>query len=373
MSEVYWDREHIMQIKEYTKADDKLKNELIERVRENNLSKKSFNFKYVLAACAGATVIGGIMLMYTPDSVKKENTPTIAIKQAARVEDIDIVGMSGKEILKLVNINKPKDISKIEIQRNKLADVSWVCDLDNVSIVNQEEISTFYNYLSELKIVELDDVKTDSKESDAPKEREIVIYLNDGTNQTIHYNPVSKSLMQCFTVEDNPIERKLFNNISDEFNDWLVKICDIDIEKDYTDDYRRYGAIQSNIAALQSLLYEEWFGGYDVQFVNGKLKLRVLLRDNVENNREKVLQQMGDKQDVIFTTSKVNYQQLKKIKENISEIIFDGEGKHPYIIGCALTSKDIEIVTVKDITKKQREELMEVLSEYSDVINIVSE
>jgi hypothetical protein len=307
----------IEQIKRYTSPDGKTTDDIIEYVKANSISKKEktlFSFardgwKTTVVAGFGVFIILGVV--YSGITISSRNNNIIEnnvdnaeksvemVEQVINVEnDIDVVGMSGKELLKTVNINSYKDIDKMVIRQNELDDLTWVEKVKDITIHESNDIKDFYDNISNLIIQEESIETNDEWEINSPKEREILLYCSDGTVQRVHYDPSSNCLMECFYKGNNPIPQKSFDRLSDDFNKWLINICNIDIEKDYSDEYKRYQDIQNDLDLLQKYNEEKWFGGYDLIFENGVLKIKVLLLD--DNKRDTILNSLTHDENIVF-------------------------------------------------------------------------
>lgn len=307
------DERMIDQIKNYTKVDSKTIDNIIEYVKTNNNKKEKAIFscptdkwKATVVAGLGVFIIfglvySGINILSRNNNINIiENNVDKVVTQDINVEyDIDVVGMSGKELLKMFNINSYKDIDKIVIRQNELNDLSWIEEVKDITIYESTDIKYFYDNISNLIIQEEPIGLDDEWEINAPKEREILLYCSDGSFQRIHYYPLSNGLMECFKKGDNPIPQKTFNRLSDDFNKWLINLCNIDVDKDYSDEYERYQDIQKDLTLLQKCETKKWFGGYDVIFED-VLKIKVYLRDDNKKNRNIILNTVANDENVVF-------------------------------------------------------------------------
>lgn len=371
-------KELISQIKNATKADSKLveetkdmmKLQMKKEIPQRRTFMKKTGVCIASVACVGILCICGGKLLKNDNNIPVNKDSSKIVNENAKVVDIDIAGKSGKDLLSMVQIKNSKDIAKIVICQNELADISWVEPTADLEIIEEKDISYFYSKLSELKIAEENSEIIAEEQMDAPKEREILLYLQDGTCEKIHYYPMSNSLMECFEIDGEEIERKVFEQIPEEFNSWLIKLCNIDVQKDYTKEYEQYQKIQSYSAMLQRLEEESWYGGFDEVFVDGVLTLKVLLCDNSKKNQNTVLEVTDATSDIIFETSKVNYSYLKDIKEKISSSIMENHDKYYYVVGCGLTSKDVSVDMLEDVTSEQLNEFLEDFSEYREFISV---
>ncbi|MCI8409736.1 MAG: hypothetical protein HFJ09_10800 [Lachnospiraceae bacterium] len=371
--------ELILQIKNATRADPQLveetKNMMKLQMKKEIPQRRTFMKKagicIISAACVGILCIGVGKLLENGNNILSNKEAGKVVDEIADGIDINIVGKSGKDLLKMVQIESAKDIAKIVICQNELADISWIKPIEKIEITNGEDIKYFYSQLSELKIVASpSDIVV--PESDAPKEREILLYLEDGTYQKLHYSPLESQVMECFEMDGVPIERKCLEQMPKEFNTWLTELCNIDIVKDYTKEYKHYQKIQTYCEKLQQFEEENWYGGYEEVFDNEVLRLKVLLRDNVKDNQKAVLEVIDNSSDIIFETSKVNYKYLRDMKEKISAGIKKNHKKYYYIVGCGLTSKDVSIDMLEDVTTEQLNEFWKDFSEYREFISVNS-
>lgn len=370
--------ELISQIKNATKADSKLveetKNIMKLQMKKEIPQRRTFMKKAGISITSVACIVilcicvGKFLRNNNISSVNKESGKIV--NENAKVNDINVAGKSGKDLLNMVQIEDAKDIAKIVICQNELVDISWVEPIADIEIIEEDDISYFYSQFSKLSIAKENSEIIAEREIDAPKEREILLYLQDGIYEKIHYYPMSNSLMECFEINGEAIERRVFEQIPEEFATWLIHRCNIEITKDYTKEYEHYQKIQTYSAMLQQFEEESWYGGFDEVFDNGILTLKVLLCDNSKNNQNTVLAAIGATSDVIFETSKVNYRYLKNIKEKISASIMENHDKYYYVVGCALTSKDVSIDMFEDVTKEQRNEFLKDFSEYCEFISI---
>lgn len=379
MNKESFSEEVISQIKNATKAEPQLveetKNMIKLQMKKEIPQRRTFMKKagicIISAACVGILCIGVGKFFENGNYILSNKEAGKIVDEIADVIDINIVGKSGKDLLKMAQIHSAKDIAKIVICQNELADISWIKPIEKIEITNDKDIKYFYSQLSKLKIVAIpSDIVV--PESDAPKEREILLYLKDGTYQKLHYSPLESQFMECFEMDGVPIERKCLEQIPKEFNNWLTELCNIDIVKDYTKEYKHYQKIQSYCAKLQQFEEESWYGGYEEVFDNEVLRLKVLLRDNVKNNQKAVLEVIDDESNIIFETSKVNYKYLRDIKEKISASIKKNHKKYYYIVGCGLTSKDVSIYMLEDVTTDQLKEFWKEFSEYRDFLSVNS-
>ncbi|MDE7424830.1 MAG: hypothetical protein K2N51_14270 [Lachnospiraceae bacterium] len=374
-------KELISQIKNATRVEPQLveetKNMMKLQMKKEIPQRRTFMKKagicIISAACVGILCIGVGKFFENGNgnNILSNKETGKMVDEIADVIDIDVVGKSGKDLLRMVQIENAKDIAKIVICQNELADISWIKPIKNIEITNEEDINYFYSRLSELKIVaNPSDIVV--LESDAPKEREILLYIEDGTYQEIHYSPLESQLMECFEMDGVPIERKCFEPISKEFNDWLIGLCDIDVIKDYTKEYEHSRKIQRYCAILQQFEEENWYGGYEEVFDNGVLRLKVLLCDNSKNNQNAILEVIDNPKSILFETSKANYKKIKDIKEKISASIKKNHKKYYYIVGCGLTSKDVSVDMFEDVTTEQLNEFWKEFSEYREFISVNS-
>lgn len=379
MNKESFSEELISQIRNATRAEPQLveetKNMMKLQMKKEIPQKRTFMKKagicIISAACVGILCIGVGKFFENGNNILSNKEAGKIVDEIADVIDINIVGKSGKDLLRMVQIESEKDIAKIVICQNELADISWIKPIEKIEITNDKDIKYFYSRLSELKIVAIpSDIVV--PESDAPKEREILLYLEDGTYQKLHYSPLESQFMECFEMDGVPIERKCLEQIPKEFNTWLTELCNIDIVKDYTKEYKHYQKIQSYCAKLQQFEVESWYGGYEEVFDNEVLRLKVLLRDNVKNNQKAVLEVIDDESNIIFETSKVNYKYLRDMKEKISASIKKNHKKYYYIVGCGLTSKDVSIYMLEDVTTDQLKEFWKEFSEYRDFLSVNS-
>ena len=77
-----------------------------------------------------------------------------------------------------------------------------------------------------------------------------------------------------------------------------------------------------------------------------------ICRDNSEN-RKKILKIVDPPKDIMFGNGEISYAKLKTIKEFISNQILQDRDKYDYIIGCAITSKEIKITMSGNVKKSQ--------------------
>ena len=373
MSNADIDKKVIEQIKNATKVDPKLVNEtkkmLDNKKGENVMLEKKKIWVSAVAICV-VVVCVCILMEYDKNGIMKNNSESGIVNQNISEKNIDIIGKSGQELLDMVNIENSEDIKKIVIKKNELSDISWIEKIDDINITDKNSIELFYSQLAKLKIVNNKENLSDVNEINAAKEREIVLYLQNDECQTLHYSPNSKVLMECFKIKGEVIERKTFEQIPDDFNQWLIKICNIDMDKDYTKEYEDYKKMQSYGIMLQEYEDKDWYGGYDIIFDGGSLKLKVLLYNDKKENKEKIVKELNNSDNIIFEKTNINFIQLKQIKELISDKIVTNQDNYSYVIGCGLTSKEICIDVEYDITEKHEQMFLKDFSEYRDFIKI---
>ncbi len=73
----------------------------------------------------------------------------------------------------------------------------------------------------------------------------------------------------------------------------------------------------------------------------------------------------------MFGNGEISYAKLKTIKEFISNQILHDRDKCDYIIGCAITSKEIKITMSGNVKKSQINDFLTEFEEYKNYINIV--
>lgn len=291
-------------------------------------------------------------------------------KEIALVSDVDIAGMSGVEIMKLIGINSDDDISSLTIKENKMTDVSWADKFNNITVSDRDKIEDFYARLSNIVLENEVGVENSSRESDAPKEREIEINTKSGEVYSLHYNPMTKTISECLEKDGFTYEWMTFETLSDDFNDWLIKLCDVDISADYTSQYEKYNAAYEKQRMLHENEDEEWFGGTEVMTDAKNSVLKVFICGDMAKGKENAGKKLKDTSDVVFEKANISYSELKKIKDEISEKIEKDNDKYSFVTFCGLMSKDISIGVSEEASQKDIDNLLEYLAEYKEYISL---
>ena len=129
--------------------------------------------------------------------------------------------------------------------------------------------------------------------------------------------------------------------------------------------------MQKYVTALQKYEGESWYSGNEIALVDGELKLKAFIcRDNSEN-RKKILKIVDSPEDIVFGNREISYAKLKTVKEFISNQILHDREKYDYIVGCAITSKEIKITMSGNVKKSQINDFLTEFEEYKNYINIV--
>lgn len=309
---------------------------------------------------------------------KRENKNSAVIKEewdtsreVLRMEDyMDIIGMSGKELLTKVGISSRDDISKIVIRQNESRDNSYISEIEDVEINEMKDISYFYEQLSQLHIVHNATVKDNMYEADVVKERTIYIYLVDGSYQRILFDPVNYRMMEWFSTDGVVIDRECFEKHSEEFNNWLIDICNIDLTADYSEEYKRYKTLQAEIIKLQQYKKEEWYGGCDLKFDNNVLNIHVLLAEDSQAHREKILETLNEQINVVFEECKLKYTDYELMKSKISDAISKERNKYSYVIACGIAENGVIVYMKPEVTEEQKDSFLKEFSLDGEGIHI---
>lgn len=319
-----------------------------------------------IVVCLVVGIISGIAYFQVGKAAKKGNSQVVNESTTTKKDK----GKTGKSLLNEINIKSYKDISKIVVGENSQEDVSWVEPIQTITFTNKDDIDYLYNQLSKLKTLNKNGAD-DENEVEAPKKRTIKIYGKKGLNILINYNPTRGSLIGNIYEKDKSVKTFAFENISEEFNNWLINQCDIQMKADYSEQYNRYQKMQKYVTALQKYEGESWYSGNEIARVDGDLKLKVFIcRDNSEN-RKKILKIVDSPEDIVFGNREISYAKLKTVKEFISNQILHDREKYDYIIGCAVTSKEIKITMSAKVKKSQINDFLTEFEEYKNYINIV--
>ncbi len=384
----------ISQIKQYTKPDltiiDRAKKMVQVEVESKNVGKENIFFRHKKMVITATAVFMSFFIVLAALSlsgsyfgsnreIEKVDRSEVQIKlikgnslvpESGLAKDFENVGKSGKEIFNMVGVKSADDIDKIVIMKDTLSDVSWIPEVSDIIITDLKDISYFYNQIIKIKIVNTLPSKPEWKESDGAKNRTILIYLKDGSVQEVNYCPLSNRIMECFEINGEGIGRKCFEELSHEFNTWLINLCKIDINKDYTDEYMRYKKIQSKLRAIMQFETENWFGGFDFVFVENELKVKVFLVDDSEVNCESVIEVFGDESLVTFAKSNVKFSDFYGIQNKITDDVLRNRIKYPYVQSCGVGSYGVVVGVSSDATSQQINELVKILSAYGEGITI---
>lgn len=293
------------------------------------------------------------------------------VQDVLRMENyIDIIGMSGKELLTKVGICSRDDISKIVIRQNESRDNFYIPEIEDVEIKDMNNISYFYEQLSQLHIVDNAAVNDNMQKVDVVKERTIYIYLVDGSYQKIQFYPINYRMMECFSTDGVTIDRECFEKHSEEFNNWLIDICNIDLTADYSEEYKRYKILQAEIIKLQQFKKEEWYGGCDLKFDDNVLNIHVLLAEDNKANREKIIETLKDKAYVVFEKSKIKYTDYELMKSKISDAISKERNKYSYVIACGIAENGVVVYMKSEVTEEQKDSFLKEFSLDGEGIHI---
>ena len=182
-----------------------------------------------IVVCLVVGIISGIAYFQVGKAAKKDNSQVVNESTTTKKDK----GKTGKSLLNEINIKSYKDISKIVVGENSQEDVSWVEPIQTITFTNKDDIDYLYNQLSKLKTLNKNGAD-DENEVEAPKKRTIKIYGKKGLNILINYNPTRGSLIGNIYEKDKSVKTFAFENISEEFNNWLINQCDIQMKADYS-------------------------------------------------------------------------------------------------------------------------------------------